>query len=81
MRSLGTRIVLATALVAIAFVWPADAAFAKGLPVSSIQVTTVPPTVGHRVEVVVRFGPNFKLGDAEWENHDVSVVPTSKADA
>ena len=59
----------------------ADAAFAKILPVTSIEVTTVQPTVGHRVDVLVRFGPNFKLGDAEWENHEVSVIPASKADA
>ena len=67
--------------VAIALLWQADAAFAKILPVTSIEVTTVQPTVGHRVDVLVRFAPNFKLGDAEWENHEVSVIPTSKADA
>jgi hypothetical protein len=67
--------------VAIALVWPADAAFAKILPVTSIEVTTAEPTVGHRVDVRVRFAPNFKLGDAEWENYEVSVIPTSNADA
>jgi hypothetical protein len=80
-RCIGTRIILATALVAIALLWQADSAFAKILPVTSIEVTTVQPTVGHRVDVVVRFAPNFNLGDAAWENHEVSVIPTSKADA
>src|SRR5258706_7449645 len=81
MRRIGTRIVLATALVAIALLWQADAAFAKILPVTSIEVTTVRPTVGHRIDVLVRFAPNFNLGDAAWENYEVSVMPSSKADA
>ena len=81
MRRIGTRILLATALVAIALLWQADAAFAKILPVTSIEVTTVRPTVGHRVDVLVRFAPNFNLGDAAWENYEVCVMPSSKADA
>jgi hypothetical protein len=80
-RHVGTRIVLATTLVGIALLWQAGPAFAKILPVTSIEVTTVHPTVGHRVDVLVRFAPNFTLGDAEWENHEVSVIPTSNADA
>jgi hypothetical protein len=41
----------------------------------------VQPTVGYRVDVLVRFGPNFELSDAEWENHEVSVIPAGRADA
>jgi hypothetical protein len=69
------------AMVAIALLGQADAAFAKILPVTSIEVTTVRPTVGHRVDVLVRFAPNFTLGDAEWENYEVAVMPAGKADA
>lgn len=68
-------------LVAFALVWTADAAFAKILPVRSIEVTTAQPTVGHRVNVLVRFGPDFKLGDAPWENFEVSVLPMRRTDA
>jgi hypothetical protein len=80
-RSVGTRIVVATAVVAIALVWQADAAFAKILPVTSIEVTTAHPTVGHRVDVRVRFASTFTLGDFAWENYEVSVIAASRADA
>jgi hypothetical protein len=80
-RCIGTRIILATTVAAMTLLGQADLAFAKILPVTSIEVTTVHPAVGQRVDLLVRFAPNFTLGDAAWENHEVSVIPTGKADA
>jgi hypothetical protein len=78
---LASRIGLTLALVALVVVSTAEVAFAKVLPVASIHVATPNPTSGSPIRILVRFGENFDLPDAPWENFEVSVVSADRTDS
>ncbi len=72
---------LTLTLVAVLVLLSAQTADAKVLPVLSISVVTPKPTAGSPTQVLVRFGGNFDLPDAPWENLEVSVVSADRTDA
>lgn len=80
-RALVARIGLTLTLVAVMVLSSAQTADAKVLPVLSIGVLTPKPTTGSPTQVLVRFGENFDLPDAPWENLEVSVVSADRTDA
>lgn len=80
MRYIGTKLIVATVVIAVAFLSATEAAFAKILPVTSIEVTTPRPMAGHRAKVLVRFAPDFTLGDGPWAKDEVSVISADKTD-
>jgi hypothetical protein len=81
MRSFRSRAALAGAIVAVAIVLGPGSAVAKILPVDSVEIVSGHPTAGHPIQVLVRFGDNFDLGDYPWENSEVAVVPADRTDA
>ncbi len=80
-RALVARIGLMLTLVAVLVLSSTQTADAKVLPVLSIGVVTPNPTAGSPTQVLVRFGENFDLPDAPWENLEVSVVSADRTDA
>src|SRR5690242_8444895 len=56
-------------------------AAAKMLPFDRAVVTTQHPRAHQPVDVVVRFGNGFDIGDYAWENDEVSVLPASHTDS
>ncbi len=68
-------------LVAVVLSLSSETAGAKVLPVTSVEVVTRQPIAGAPIQVVVRFGENFDLPDAPWENFEISVVSADRADA
>jgi hypothetical protein len=81
MRLIVARIGLTLTVVAVLGLSSAQTADAKVLPVLSIGVVTPKPTAGSPTQVLVRFGENFDLADAPWENLEVSVVSADRTDA
>ena len=81
MGSRGRRLAVAIGAAAVGVLLGTSGAEAKILPVDSVAVLTAQPTAGHPVEVVVRFGQNFDLGDYAWENDEVSLFPAARTDA
>jgi hypothetical protein len=80
MGSLARRVV-AVGVVGVALLLGDGVAAAKVLPVDSVAVVTAQPKDGQPVDVVVRFGQNFDLGDFAWEDNEVAVFPAARTDA
>ncbi len=74
------RLALAIGAAGVGVLLSSSAAEAKIPPVQSVAVVTPHPQAGHPVDVVVRFGNNFDLGDFDWENGEVAVLPAARTD-
>lgn len=54
---------------------------AKLLPVDSVLVETARPQATRPIDIVVRFGNDFDLGDEfDWAQNEVSVLPVERTD-
>ncbi len=81
MSSLGRRLILYVGFTAIGVFGAVGSAAAKGLPVTSVRVSTSQPQAGQSVDVVVRFGRGFDLGDQYgWAGDEIVVFPTARTD-
>ena len=81
MSRIARRLILLVGLAGTSVLGTLGPASAKVLPVESVSVSTTRPHTGKSVDVVVRFGDGFDLGDQfAWAMNEIAVFPTTRTD-